>query len=177
AEAAVGLPVAVARLRAHHDPVGVGRAEAVAVPAHPAALARRVADDEGVVRDVPGHDAPRGHEAVAAERDAADDGGVGADGGPAAEPRPLVEPLAVHLAPRVRHVRQHAARPEEHVVLDLAPGVDGDVVLHLHVVPHHDVAADEDVLAEHAAAADPGAGGDVAEVPDLRALPDLAGGV
>ena len=149
----------------------------MAVAAHPAERTGRVAHHERVVGDVARHHAPRRHEAVAPERDAAHDGGIGADRRPAPEPGRLVEPLPVHLAAGVGHVCQHAARPEEHVVLDHGPSVDRDVVLDLDVVSDDDVVADIHVLPQRAAPPDAGARLNVAEVPDGRALPDVGGGV
>src|SRR5690606_31701731 len=64
AERAVGEAVAEAGAGARHHAVGVGRAETVAVAAHPADLPRWRADDERVVRHVPRDHGPGRDEAV-----------------------------------------------------------------------------------------------------------------
>ncbi len=97
------------------------------------------------------------------------------DPSPSAQDRPLVQVMPDDLRARVRHVRQDATGPEEDIILDNCPGVNGDVVLDLDIAADHNPAADENVLAEDAVRADGRVFHDVAKVPDLGPRADPAG--
>ena len=56
----------------------------IAASTHPAGVARRIAEDERVIGDIPGHDRARAYRGVLANRDSADDGRIGSDRGAAA---------------------------------------------------------------------------------------------
>src|SRR5947208_11620650 len=151
--------------------------EPLAALAHPADAAGRHAHHERVGRDVGGHDGARADERVFAERDAAHDRRVRTDGRASLHERGAILVLARHVAARVHHVREHAGRPAEHVVLEGDALIDRHVVLDLHVVPDARAGHDHDVLPEAAALTDDGAGHDVAEMPDLGVLADPGAGV
>src|SRR5687768_6469569 len=105
--------------------------EADAAPAHPAVNARGVSIDHRVVGHVARDHAAGADHAIAPERHPADDRGVGADRGAFPHQRLPVFVLALDVAPRVDHVREHHRGPAEDVVLEHDAGVHGDVVLDL----------------------------------------------
>ena len=100
AQRAVDLLIAQAAFRAPHDATGIGIGQTLPMAAHPADLARRVADHQRVVGHVLGHHRAGADEGVAADRGAADDGGVGADRAAALQQGLLVQRMAIHLRAR-----------------------------------------------------------------------------
>ncbi len=91
----------------------------------------------------------------------------------AADERPSIFVLQQGgVAPRIHHVREHAAGPTKDVVLELDPFIDRDVVLDLDVIPNPGPRHHDDVLPQIAALADHRPGHHMGEVPDLAILPD-----
>ena len=147
--------------------------EALAVFAHPSDLAGGVANDEGVGLDFFGHNGSGPDEGVGPDVVTTDDGGVGTDGGTFANHSFQVFPFAVDGAARVDDVGKNHGRSQEHVVFAGDTFIDGDVVLHFHVVAEYDAAGNEYVLAEVTVFPDDGSCHDVTEVPDFTACTDL----
>src|SRR4030095_13371995 len=137
---------------------------------HPTGQPRRIADDERVVGNVPGHHRAGADKGVGANRVAAQHRAVGAETGAALDQRRPELIAARHVTARVDDVGEHHGRPAEDVVFERDPGVNRHVVLDLDVVTNHDLRRDDDVLAEVAAAADSRPAHDMAEVPDLGAV-------
>ena len=77
------------------------------------------------------------------------------------------------LGPGGQVVGEHTGGAAEHIVLQLHPLVQGDIILQLAAVTHLYMVADIHVLPQGAALADTGPLLNVAEVPDLGALADL----
>src|SRR5688572_8367213 len=73
------------------------------------------------------------------------------------------------MAPRIDHVREHAAGSAEDIIFQDHPFVDRDVVLDLYVVAQTGAGHDHDVLPQVAALTVDRPGHDVAEMPDLGA--------
>jgi len=144
-----------------------------AVFAHPADLARRHADHQGVGFDVLVDDGACTDEGEFANGGAADDGAVGAQGGAALDQGVAVFALALDERAGVIDVGKHHAGAAEHALFEGDVVVHRDVVLDLALVADDDLVADEDVLAERDALADAGAAADVGKVPDARAFADL----
>lgn len=150
--------------------IGIRVRQLVCVPAHPPCLPGRVAGHQRVIGHGPGHHTAGGNEAVPSKFNTTDNRRVCAHGGSAAQQRLLVDLLSVDLRARIAHVGQHAARTQEHIVLDSTSGVDRHVVLDLDVVSDRHIITHVYILPECAAAADARAGLDVAKVPDARAF-------
>lgn len=154
-----------------------GQIQLFAVLAHPADLARRHADHQGVGFDVLVDDGARADEGVFTDGDAADDGAVGAQGGALLDQGVAVFVLALDQRARVVDVGEHHAGAAEHAFFQGDVIVDGDIVLDLAAVADHDFVADEDVLAQGNTRADAGAAADVDEMPDARSFADLGAGI
>ena len=107
----------------------------------------------------------------------ADDGGIGADGGPAFHGSFGIFASSDDCTSWVDDIGEDAGRAEEDIVLAGDAGINGDVVLHFHIVAEHYLGRDDDVLSEVAVFADHGAGHDVGEVPDFCAFTDGAAGI
>ena len=93
--------------------------------AHPSRLTGRVADNEGVIRDMFGHDGPRPNKSKTTNIMPADDGGVGTNAGTATNPGlgVLASPIAVGMG---------AALLEKHFTLDKTkPGFDNSMALNV----------------------------------------------
>lgn len=154
-----------------------GQIQLFAVLAHPADLARRHADHQGVGLDVLVDDGARADEGVFADDDAADDGAVGAQGGALFDQGVAVLVLALDQRARVVDVGEHHAGAAEHALFQSDVVIDGDVVLDFAAVADDDLVADEDVLAKGYPGTDAGAAADMDEMPDARSFADLRAGI
>src|SRR5689334_1690436 len=125
------------------------------MPAHPTHLPRRIPHHEGVIRDILRHNRTRRHKRVTADRDSANYRRICPDGAPALQMGALIQRMTANLRARIRHVREHARRPEKYVIINDNPGVDRDVVLYLNVIADYRAAIDVDVLPDDASRADP----------------------
>jgi len=161
------------RLPAHGHAVGI-ELQALAGFADPADNAGGVADDEGVVGDVAGHDGARAYEGVAADAVSADDGAVGAERSAFAHAGLKVKGAA-HLrifAAGIDDVGEHHRGSAEHVIFEDDAFVNGDVVLNLAVIPDVHVVADIHILPEHTILSYARTGLYMRVMPDLRAVAD-----
>jgi hypothetical protein len=143
----------------------------------PADLDGGVSDDECVRFNRFGDDCAGADEGKFADVVAADDGGIRTDGGPAFHGSFGIIAPSVDCAAGVDDIGEDAGGAEEDIVLAGDAGINGDVVLHFHIVAEHHLGGDDDVLSEVAVFADDGAGHDVGEVPDFCAFTDGAAGV
>src|SRR5207247_2660311 len=121
------------------------------VAAHPPGLSGRIAHHKGVVRNVPGYHRTGRHKRVPPDRDTANNCRVGADGTTALQSGLFVQRVPVDLGAWVADVGQHTGWPQEHLVLNDGPRVDGDIVLDFDAVSNHRSAIHVDVLADDAA--------------------------
>jgi len=108
---------------------------------------------------------------------AAYDGGIGADGGPAFHGSFGIFAPTVDCTAWVDDIGEDAGGAEEDIVLAGNASINGDVVLHFHVVAEYYLGGDDDVLSEVAVFANDGAVHDVGEVPDFCAFTDGAAGI
>lgn len=108
---------------------------------------------------------------------AADDGSIGADGGPAFHGSFGIFASSDDSASWVDDIGEDAGGAEEDIVLAGNAGINGDVILHFHVVAEHDLGGDDDVLSEVTVFANDGTGHDVGEVPDFCAFTDGTAGI
>lgn len=143
----------------------------------PADLDGGVSHDKCVGVDGFGDDCAGTDEGKFSDVVAADDGGIGADGGPAFHGSFGIFASSDDCASGVDDIGEDAGGAEEDIVLTGDTGINGDVVLHFHVVAEHDLGGDDDVLSEVTVFADDGAGHDVGEVPDFCAFTDGTVGI
>ena len=143
----------------------------------PADLNGRVSNYQRVGVDRFGDDCAGTDEGKFADVVATDDGGIGTDGGPAFHGSFGIFASTVYRTAGVDDIGEDAGGAEEDIVLAGDAGIDGDVVLHFHVVAEYDLGGDDDVLSEVTVFADDCAGHDVGEVPDFCAFTDGAAGI
>src|ERR1700693_3550194 len=142
--------------------------------AYPTALCSGNTDHQSVVRYVLGHHSSSGNEAVLPKCYSADDGCISPNGSASLDERLAVLMLAAHVAARIDHVRKDHGRSAEDIILQFYSGINGDVILDLHVVANFDAWADDNVLTKIAFLAQLRAAHDVREMPDLRTIANLA---
>ena len=127
----------------------------------PADLDGGVSNNQGVGFDGFGDDCAGANEGEFADVVATDDGGIGADGGPAFHGSFGIIASSVDRTAWVDDIGEDAGGTEEDIVLAGDAGINGDVVLHFHVVAEDDLGGDDDILSEVTVFADDGAGHDV----------------
>lgn len=147
--------------------------EPLAMFTHPANLAGRVANNEGIGFDFFGNNGSSTDKGVCSDVVTTDDGGIGANGGTFSHDGFHVFALAVDGAAGVINISENHGRAQEHVVFTDDSFVDRDIVLHLDVVAEHDAVCNEYVLAEVAVFPNDGSRHDVAEVPYFTTCPNL----
>ncbi len=125
----------------------------------------------------PAHRGSRAEQRVAAEIGAANHRGIGADRRASAHASGQEPIPSGQLGAWIFHVREHARRTAEHVVVEFYAVVHRDVVLDFDVAADFGATCDENVLADGAVVTNARAAHDVREVPDARALPDLSTGI
>ena len=103
---------------------------------------------------------------------AAHDGTVGSERSPLAHERARVNAVYREMRPWGIHVREHAGRAAENVVLQLNALVHRDVVLDPDPVADPDVVRDVDILSQRTVPADDGSPLDMAEMPNFRSGAD-----
>lgn len=141
--------------------------------AHPAHLAGRHADHEGVGFDVFVDHGARAHKGVFTDGDTADHGAVGSEGCAFFYEGVAVFVFALDEGTGVVHVGKDHAGAAEHAFFERDVVVQAYVVLHFAAVADDDLVADEHVLAEGHAFADLCAATHMDKVPDARAFADL----
>lgn len=142
--------------------------------AHPAELAGGVSDHKREVGHGFGNDGTGTDECIVTDVVAADHGGIGTDGGTAAHTGAGILASAVDTAAGIGNVSENHRGTEENVVTASNAGIDGDVVLNLHVVAKRDAAGYEDILTEIAAFTENTIGHDMAEMPNVSTFTNLA---
>ena len=121
---------------------------------HPTDLSSGVANHQGVVMDIFGHDGTCTDECVTADGMAADDSAVGAKGGAALDEGGTDLVHFADFCSWVVDVREDHRRPAEDAVFEGDAFIDADVILDFAFVPDYGVGADDDVLADVAVVAD-----------------------
>src|SRR5881628_1127414 len=116
--------------------------------AHPPGLSCRISHHKRVVRNVLCYHRTCGDKRVPSDRDTANNCRVRANGTTALQNGLFVQRVPVDLGAWVADVGQHAGWPQEHLVLNDGPRVDGDIVLDLDAVSNHRSAIHVDVLAD-----------------------------
>ena len=147
------------------------------VLAHPTDVPRRVTHHEGIRRDVPRHHRARSNHGVGADRMSANNRRIGPDRGAPFDTRRTELILARHGTARIDDVREHAAGPEEDIVLAGHARVDRDVVLHLHAIAQHDARRDDNVLPNRATLANDAPRHEVRKMPHHGAASNAASGI
>src|SRR5690625_864941 len=135
------------------------------VAAHSPYLPAGISQNHRIVRDVAGDHSSRPYKSVAPDGNAAYDGGIRADCAPSFKTGGFVERAAVDLAPRVTDIGQHTAGAKKYLILNFAPLIDGDVVLHLHPVADFHIGGNKNILSENTAGACLHARGEMTEMP------------
>lgn len=137
---------------------------------HPAALLAWHAQNHSVVWDILGDHRAGRDKAITTEGDTANDGRIGSNSGPASDQSLLVEGTPVHLRTRIADIGENAGRAEEDVIFNGCAGVDGDIVLNLHIVPNDHIIGHHCILAKNAILTNLGTGTDVGKMPNLSAV-------
>jgi len=144
----------------------------LAAGAHQADLFGGVADHQGMVGDIFGHDGAGADEGVLTDGIAADNGAIGT------ECRALLNkcwPYLIHFTdfrPWIIDVGKDHGGSAKNAVFQRYAFIDADIVLNFALVADFGVGTDNNVLADVAVVADFGAGKDVGEVPHLCAFAD-----
>ena len=102
----------------------------------------------------------------------AHDGTVGSKRSPLTHERARVRAMYRKMRPRCSHIREHAGRAAENMVLQLNALVHRDVVLDSHSVADPDIVRDVDILSQRTVPADDGSPLDMAEMPNFRSGAD-----
>src|SRR5690625_7386805 len=119
------------------------------VAAHSPYLPAGISQNHRIGRDVAGDHSARPYKSVAPDGNVAYDGCIRADCAPSFKTGGFVERAAVDLAPRVTDISQHTAGAKKYLIHNLAPLIDGDVVLHLHPVADFQIGGKKDSLSEN----------------------------
>jgi len=153
------------------DDEAVAFAELDAALAHPPNLLCRIADVEGEVGDIFGHNGTGTNHGKGTDGVATNDDSISADCGAALDERALVLGFAHDVTARIDYICEDHAGPAEDIIFELDGVVDGDVVLDFDIVADAGV-AHIDVLTEGAVAADSCPASYMCPVPYARALSD-----
>ncbi len=150
-----------------------GQVEFCSKLAHPADLACRHADHEGVGFDVFVDHCACAHKGVFTDGDAADHGAVSPERGPFFDEGIAVFVFALDKGAGVVHVGKDHAGAAENALFERDVVVHADVILHFAAVADGDLIAHENILTEGHIFADFCAATHMDKVPDARALTDL----
>ena len=114
--------------------------------AHPASSASWIPDHQSVIGYVGCDDRSRRYKCITPNRHPAHNGCISADCAAALQMSAFIKRMPINLRPWIGHICQKAGRSKEHVILDDYACINGDVVLHLHVVANDGSTVHADVL-------------------------------
>lgn len=151
--------------------------EAMPVFAHPTDPAGWIADYQSVWRNIFGHNSSGSDHGIFTDRMAANDRCIRTDRSSFSDMRFQIPVLTGNGTAGIDHVRKNTTGSQKDIIPASHTGIDGDIVLHLHIISQDDLRRDYDILPDIAIPTDRAPRHDMGKMPDARTLPDRASGI